>query len=32
MNKISECCGAPELYNTGLCSDCKEHTEFEYDE
>ena len=29
MNKISECCGATELYNTGLCSQCNEHTEFE---
>ena len=24
----SECCGAEEWYETGLCSECKEHTEF----
>ena len=30
MEKLSECCGATELYNSGLCSECKEHTEFEY--
>jgi len=24
----SECCGASEWYETGLCSECKEHTEF----
>lgn len=33
MNLLSDCCGAPELYETGLCSYCKEHTEFiNYDE
>ena len=24
----SECCGASEWYETGLCSECKEHTDF----
>jgi len=29
MELVSECCSAPEwLDNTGLCSRCKEHTEF----
>lgn len=33
MNLLSDCCGAPEWFETGLCSDCKEHTEFlDYDE
>ena len=28
----SECCGAEEWYNTGRCSECKEHTEFTEEE
>ena len=24
----SECCGAGRWYETDLCGDCKEHTEF----
>lgn len=28
---LSNCCGAPPLWeNTDLCSDCKEHAEFDY--
>lgn len=28
---LSNCCGAPPLYlETDLCSDCKEHAEFDY--
>ena len=26
---ISNCCGARPLYETDICSDCKEHAEFE---
>lgn len=26
---ISNCCGAPPLWETDLCSDCKEHAEFD---
>ena len=25
---VSNCCGAPEFIETGLCSDCKEHADF----
>ena len=28
MNLLSDCCGAAEWYETGLCSECKEHSEF----
>ena len=28
----SNCCGADELYQTGRCSDCKDHAEFKEDE
>ena len=28
-NQTSNCCDAPKLYETGLCSKCKEHAEFE---
>jgi hypothetical protein len=24
----SNCCGAPPYYDTDLCSDCKEHADF----
>ena len=24
----SDCCGAEEWYETGLCSECKEHADF----
>ena len=24
----SNCCGAPPLWETDLCSDCREHAEF----
>jgi len=30
--KAYECCGAPELGETELCSDCKEWSEFYDDE
>ena len=26
--KLSACCGYPEIENTGLCSECKDHSEF----
>ena len=29
---LSNCCGAPALANTDLCSACKEHAEFFTDE
>ena len=29
MELISNCCGAPPLWETDLCSDCKEHAEFD---
>ena len=29
MNYISNCCGARPLYETDICSDCKEHADFE---
>ena len=29
MNE-SECCGASPLWETDICSDCGEHTEFNY--
>jgi hypothetical protein len=33
MNLLSDCCGATEWYETGLCSECKDHSEFiDYDE
>jgi|TARA_R100001480_G_C4654905_1_gene171354 hypothetical protein len=25
---LSECCGSPPLFETGLCSSCKEHADF----
>ena len=30
MNKVllSECCGSPPWFETGLCSSCKEHADF----
>ena len=28
MIKYSECCWAKPMFETDLCSDCKEHTEF----
>ena len=30
MNKglLSECCGSPPWFETGLCSSCKEHADF----
>lgn len=28
-DKTSNCCNAPLIKNTDLCSDCKEHTEFQ---
>jgi len=27
MDKCSNCCNAPIIENTGLCSECKEHCE-----
>lgn len=31
MDKYSNCCGAPPLWEeSDLCSDCKEHAEFDY--
>ena len=31
--KESDCCGAEPLWNTGICSDCREHAEFnDYEE
>jgi hypothetical protein len=33
MCRLSDCCGAAEwMEGTGLCGDCKEHTEFYDDE
>lgn len=32
MNLESNCCGASPLWGTDLCSDCKEHADFEEDE
>lgn len=30
MEIVSNCCGAPEwIEGTGICSDCKEHAEFD---
>ena len=29
MEIVSNCCGAPPLWETDLCSDCKEHAEFD---
>jgi len=29
---ISDCCGAPPLWESDLCSDCKEHSEFNEEE
>lgn len=29
---ISNCCGARPLYETDICSDCKEHADFENEE
>jgi len=30
MNKVllSECCGSPPWFETGLCSSCREHADF----
>lgn len=28
MEIVSNCCDAPPLWNTDLCSMCKEHAEF----
>ena len=25
---LSECCGSPPWFETGLCSSCKEHADF----
>jgi len=30
--KLSNCCDAPELGETDLCSECKEHADFYDDE
>jgi hypothetical protein len=32
MSLESNCCGASPLWETDLCSDCKEHAEFEEDD
>ena len=33
MSLVSDCCGASEwMDETGLCGDCKEHSEFYDDE
>lgn len=30
--EVSNCCGATPLWETDLCSDCKEHAVFEVEE
>ena len=32
MEGLSNCCTAEEWYETGLCSECKEHSEFKEEE
>jgi hypothetical protein len=29
--KLSNCCGATRWYDTDICSDCKEHSDFTED-
>ena len=28
MEELSDCCGAEDWNGTGLCSECKEHADF----
>jgi len=32
MNGISDCCGADSWYGSDICSECKEHAEFNEEE
>jgi len=32
MEESSNCCGASRWFDTDICSDCKEHADFEPDE
>jgi hypothetical protein len=32
METLSDCCSAEEWYETGLCSECKEHADFNEEE